>query len=152
MSTAFVKKVLGTCVVLLGVASFASAANLVESLTKFEAKYEWNDVQDRYIFSKKAELEPLLSAHPFDLAVRVLVNCLDQTTPSETTINDQPVPVGVICHEALTELVSYEPKNKTGEKDRNWPGHVTPMATANDLHAAKNAWKPVVEKKLYVKL
>jgi len=87
-----------------------------------------------------------------DQIVRDLVDCLDDATPSATTLKGDRVPVGVVCYEALSQIVYYEPTEPNGDIARWWPGHVEPTATLSQLQEAKRAWADVLKKKAYRRL
>ena len=81
-----------------------------------------------------------------DSAVARLTDCLDNPQPSSTTLEGKPVPIGVVCYEALLYTAYAEPEGSdTGE----WPGIVLPTATVEELRAAKAAWQQVVREKSY---
>jgi hypothetical protein len=82
---------------------------------------------------------------PFrDTAVVRLVNCLDRADSTATTVEGRPVPLGVLCYEALTYLVNTEP-DFTGD----WPGDLFPTAGPAELSAAKAAWLVAVREHHY---
>ena len=124
---------------------------LRSALAQVRGSYEWNDDLKKYVFSEQGAIEKLVDAAS-DQTIRDLVNCLDDVSPSRTTLKGQPVPVGVICHQALSQIIYYEPTTTNGDLAGQWPGHLEPTATAADLAAAKSAWSDVVEKKAYKRL
>jgi hypothetical protein len=129
----------------------ASIQVLRSSLAQLTGTYEWNDELRRYVFSNAAGIEALVR-EAADATVRELVECLDDEAASKVTLQGRAVPVGVVCYQALTQLVYYEPTGPSGDIAAEWPGHVEPDATAEDLRAAKEAWQQVVEKKAYIRL
>lgn len=121
------------------------------TLSRVSASYEWSNEAKRYRFSDKAALERLVGTAD-DQMVRDLVDCLDDATPSATTLKGNRVPVGLVCYEALTQIVYYEPTEPSGDIAKQWPGHIEPTATLTQLQAAKRAWTEVVKKKAYSRL
>jgi hypothetical protein len=79
-----------------------------------------------------------------DVAVRRLVECLDDARPSGTRLGGRPVAVGVVCHGALAGLTFRgRPSARFGRVVRDEPGHVHPLATADELRAAQAVWEDV---------
>jgi hypothetical protein len=56
----------------------------------------------------------------------------------------------MVCYEALTQLVYYEPTAPSGDVALEWEGYVAPSASAQDLRAAKKAWMQMVEQDAYI--
>ncbi len=81
-----------------------------------------------------------------DSAVARLVDCLDRSEPTATTVGGRPVLLGALCFEALTHIAYAEPE---GSESGAWPGVVFPTATAARLTAAKGAWVTVVRSRGY---
>ena len=128
--------------------SAQSGTAIRATLSRVSASYEWSAASKRYRFSDKATLERLVGSAG-DQIVRDLVDCLDDTTPSATTLKGGLVPVGVVCYEALTQIVYYEPTEPSGDIAKRWPGHIEPTATPIQLQEAKRAWTEVLRKKAY---
>ena len=82
-------------------------------------------------------------------AVLPLLSCMKNTDPSSVTANGAPVLVGVLCNIALQQTVIYEPINKAGELEGDWPGFLLPTASAAALAAAYAAWEPVIANHAY---
>jgi hypothetical protein len=82
-------------------------------------------------------------------AVPALVDCLTNAEPTRVTVETRPVPLGVMCYEALHLTVSYEHTGPDGGLDPDWPGYVEPTAQSEDLVRAKQAWLDVVGSKAY---
>jgi hypothetical protein len=132
--------------------SAQSAATAVRAaLSRVSASYEWNAASKRYRFFDKAALERLVGSAD-DQIVRDLVDCLDDGTPSATLLKRAPVPVGVVCYEALNQIVYYEPTEPSGDIAQRWRGHIDPTATLIQLQEAKRAWTEVLQKKAYRRL
>jgi hypothetical protein len=126
-------------------------STLTTALAKVGGAYEWNEELKRFVFSDKPAIDKLVEPAT-DATIRDLVQCLDDKTPSATTLKDEHVAVGVLCHEALGLIVYYEAAAPNGAPDANWPGYVEPTATAEELAAAKRAWSEVVERRAYKRL
>ena len=88
-------------------------------------------------------MEKIVAAQPRAGVVPALVNCLDDITPSKSELDGKPVAVGIVCYEALSNLVYYEPTTAT------WAGYITPRATPQQMRAAKAAWTRVVADKAF---
>jgi hypothetical protein len=87
-----------------------------------------------------------------DAAVAELVSCLGRSNPSRALLDAKPVPVGVLCYEALRRTAYYEAYEERGEssnKYERWTGHLRPNATPAQLRAAAEAWRQVVARKAY---
>ena len=124
---------------------------LQSALARLGGSYEWNKDVKRYVFTDKPAIEKLIGSAT-DQTILDLVSCLDDASLSQTTLMGQPVMVGVLCSEALGQIVYYEPTTESGDLAARWPGHVEPTATADQLKAAKRAWTDVADKKAYKRL
>jgi hypothetical protein len=83
-----------------------------------------------------------------DSALVRLVACLDRSEPATATVEESPVPLGVICYEALRYGV-----RPTGFEDgEDWPGFIAPTATSEGLAAARRAWQDVVAEGSYARV
>jgi hypothetical protein len=120
-------------------------------LAELVGSYRYNDDTKAYVFTDKRAIEAIVGTAT-DQTVRDLVNCLDDRRPSRTVLKGEPVAVGVVCYEALTQTVYYEPTAPNGDIAATWPGHIEPTATAEQLAAAKRAWTDVVDRKAYKRL
>jgi len=130
----------------------SESAELSQSLATLPANYEWREDLQQYVFSKKPELEAILAGRPLDDTVDTLANCLDNLSPSHTLLNGKKVSLGVVSHQALSQLVYYEAATNSENVATRWPGHILPTATAKQLRNAKRAWRPVIAKKSYIAL
>jgi hypothetical protein len=126
-------------------------SSLQLGLARLGGSYEWNDDVKAYVFTDKAAIEKLVGSAT-DQTIRDLVTCVDDTSASQTLLKGKPLVVGVVCYEALSQIVYYEPTTEDGDIASRWPGHVEPTATADELKAAKRAWTEVVDKKAYKRL
>ena len=123
---------------------------LIEALAAVQGRYHWREDLGRYEYSDKARLEELLAAERRDEIVLVLVECLDDNSPSQSALDANRVPIGIVCYEALTQLVYHEPIEPGGDVAAAWPGHLSPRASPAELRRAKAAWRKVVRDKSYV--
>jgi hypothetical protein len=103
-----------------------------------------------YDYSARGELERILANNEPREIVPVLVDCMDDQAPSRSTLEGQPVSVGMVCYEALTQLVYYEPTAPNGDVALKWDGYVSPRASAQELRAAKQAWTLVVKEDAHI--
>jgi hypothetical protein len=99
----------------------------------------------QWVFSGERKLFEAIAAHE-DSAVVRLVDCLDDTTAALATVEGRPVPVGVLCYEALRFTAYAEPE---GINSGEWPGTVMPTTTEQGLRDAKAAWLEVVRHRGY---
>ena len=127
------------------------APTIRSSVARLRGSYAWNAELKRHVFSDPSAVEKVVESAT-DSVIRDLVDCLDDVNPSQTTLNGKPVPVGVMCHQALSQIVYYEPVARSGDVAAKWPGHIEPTATAEALAAARRAWADVIAKKAYKKL
>ncbi len=129
----------------------APASDMRSQLSRLGGVYEWNDDVRGYVFSDKLAIAEIVREGS-DATIDHLVECLDDLAPSATTLKGQPVPTGVLCREALGQIIYYEATAPNGDIAAKWPGNIEPTATGADLQAAKRAWREVVAKKLYRRL
>ena len=78
-----------------------------------------------------------------------LVECMDDVSPSGSTLNRGRLPRGLMCYLFMIHLIYYEPGNEKGEIDFTWPGFILPDATPEQLRGAKKAWQEVVSQRRY---
>jgi hypothetical protein len=83
------------------------------------------------------------------VALRRLVECLDDLSPSRSRLEGRNVVLGVVRHEALSQLAYHEETMTTGDIALRWAGHVLPTATARDLRAARRAWELALREEDY---
>ncbi|MBN1833463.1 MAG: hypothetical protein JW896_15265 [Deltaproteobacteria bacterium] len=126
--------------------------SMLTELREMKGEYLWNDELKRYIYSEKNLIEKILSTIEPELAVNVLVNCLDDLSLTNSTLRGKRLVTGVICYEALSQTVYYEPTTQEGDIAKKWPGHILPTATPDELSEAKRAWKKVIDSKSYILL
>jgi hypothetical protein len=77
-------------------------------------------------------------------AIGPLVECIGDTSLTQTTLSGRRVLLGVLCYEALSRIVSHEATDASGDLDPNWPGYLAPDAGASDLRRAWQAWLVVL--------
>ncbi|MCK7580447.1 MAG: hypothetical protein MZV65_35570 [Chromatiales bacterium] len=121
--------------------SVREVPDLEPTIAAVKGAYTWRSDLKRYEYSEKLKLEEILSAHSPEQAVAVLIECLDDTSTSASTLNGKPVAIGVVCYEALSQLAYHEPTDSSGDVATAWPGIVSPGATPKQMQDAKAAWK-----------
>ncbi len=124
--------------------------NLKLNLSQIKGEFVWRQDLGQYYYSEKLRIEEILSAQRSDKLVAILVDSLDDKSKTQSKIDNETVSLGIICYEALTQLVYYEPATMDGDIAQNWPGYISPKATPDDIRAAKQAWKKVEEAKSYI--
>ena len=124
--------------------------NIRSSLLNLKGKFIWRDDLGQFYYSEKLKLEEILSKHDSEKMVAYLVEMLDDKSKTQSTIDAEFVPLGIICYEALTQLVYYEPITSNGDISQSWPGYISPKSTPKEIKAAKQAWKKVIETKSYI--
>jgi hypothetical protein len=112
--------------------------------------FTWRADLDRYEYSDRVRLEGSLAAQSREMMVPRLVDCLDDASPSQSRIDGTAVAVGIVCYEALTQLVYYEPTAPSGDVAADWPGNISPTSSPQEMHDAKNAWAKVVDAKAFI--
>jgi hypothetical protein len=127
-----------------------NAPDLTQSLAQVEGDYIWNDQDNRYYFSDKEQIDQILQSQTPEIAVRVLVDCLDDLSPSKSTLNGNSVALGLVCYEALSQIVYHEETGPDGDIAAQWAGHLSPTATPSEMLAAKSAWSQVLKSRTYV--
>lgn len=130
--------------------SAVAQPNLTQAISAVGGTYTWHADLNRYQYSEKARLEEILAAQNRDAVVPMLVECLDDPSPSRSTIDGRPVAVGIVCYEALTQLIYYEPPAPGGDVAASWAGHISPQASPERMREAKEAWKTVVAAKSFI--
>lgn len=124
--------------------------NLKSNLSRIEGEFIWREDLGKYNYSDKLRIEEILSVHTHEKLVAILVDSLDDKSKTQSKINNEIVSLGIICYEALTQLIYYEPTTKDGDIEQNWPGYISPKSTSDEIQAAKQAWKKVIEANLYI--
>jgi hypothetical protein len=127
------------------------AQDVRNALSRLAGRYEWNDDVRGYVFTDKSAIADIVGEGG-DATIDELVECLDDGTPSATTVEGKRVSTGVLCREALGQIVYYESTGPNGDIAARWPGNIGPTATNEELAAAKRAWREVVTRKLYRRL
>jgi hypothetical protein len=119
-------------------------STLLKGLRKIRGSFV---VADNGTWSFTGDHALLASFYPFgNEAVASLVECLDDLEATPVMLQNKPVPVGVMCGLALQRMASAtDHEDDAGD----WPGVVLPTATPEQLRAAKDAWKVVLETRRY---
>jgi uncharacterized protein YceK len=130
-------------VVLGGCSGAAQSETPRQSAASLTGTYTWRADVNRYQYSDAQGVERILAAYPRDQLLLSMVECLDDATPSKSTFDGNPIAVGAMCYEVLSNLVYYEPTTAT------WPGYVSPKASLQQMRDAKAAWAKVVRSKAF---
>lgn len=125
-------------------------AMLLGALTNLGGQYVWDEKAKLYRYSDKLKLDEIVTLENRQQVLPVLVACIDDESPTQTRLNGKPVMLGILCYQALTQIVYYEPTEPGGDISKSWPGHISPIATVNELRAAKRAWQQVLENKAFI--
>lgn len=128
----------------------AGSADLPARLAGVEGSFVVQSAFAQHNYSAPAAIGAILAGRDTQSAIASLVNCLDDTSPSASRLNGQPVPVGVMCYEALTQLAYHEPADADGDVAASWDGWIAPDATPEQLRRAKAAWQTVLAQKTYI--
>ena len=128
-----------------------SSQALPKALLALEGTYVRETASGDYVFTAKHDLERILEPVKPDERVRILVDCLDDQTPSRVTLDRKPVALGVLCYQGLSQTAYYEPSDTKGDLV-GWAGNLKLPARAGDLRKAKEAWLKVVATSSYVLL
>lgn len=126
------------------------ADSMKRAIAELKGTYTWRSDLGRYDYSDKTGLEAIYSDHQRKLAVAILVECLDDTSASASVLDGKPIALGIVCYEALTQLVYFEPTEPGGDVAATWPGIITPLASPKEMRDAKAAWKKAEEAKLLI--
>lgn len=121
------------------VVSADSLPALIGALRSLKGTYK-HGKSGQWVFDGDRSLFAAIAAFG-DSSVARLAACLDDSSPSAATLDGRPVPVGVVCYEALLYTADAEPE---GSDSGEWPGIVLPTATLEQLGAAKTAWEHVI--------
>ena len=115
-----------------GAAAPLRAASLEEALLAFDGRFAWDAARQAHVFSDRPGLAALLEPARED-HLATLIACIDDPRRARALLDGAPVPLGVLCYQAL-RLVAYV-------EAENWPGHVAPNATPAERRAAREAWE-----------
>jgi len=147
--------------VLLVLTSCASAqppvvrTEVVETLGRMNGSFELaqNQGPPQYMYRSDSFRELLKRYSDDDEAVKdilpSLVECMDDVSPSGSTLSGARIPRGMMCYWFMIHLIYYEHGNEKGDIDFTWPGHILPDATLEQLRSAKRAWQKVVRERSY---
>jgi hypothetical protein len=122
---------------------------LIESIANFSGEYTLIKESGAFDYSLKIALDSLTRQFDQNTILDTLVNYMDDTASSKSVYEGKPVMVGVLCFEALSLLIYYEPVDETGDIARDWKGFIKPGATPAELKTAKEAWKKVLQSKTF---
>ncbi len=126
-----------------------SLSQLIQALWEIEGSFEPSGFGGSWVFN--GDRSVIIAVARFeDAAVAPLVDCLDNFELARATVSGRPVMKGTMCAEVLRVGVIYEATDDDGEFDANWPGYTDPLATEDQLRAAKEAWLGVLERKAYM--
>lgn len=125
-------------------------SRLSASLMSLGGRYIWDEKGKRFYFSEKNRLEQIIESSGRERSLVILLDCMDDDTPTQTLLGDKHVALGMLCYQALTQTIYYEPNDASGDIDVKWPGYVTADATIEQLREAKKAWKTVVVAKRHI--
>ncbi len=123
---------------------------ILEALTNIDGEFVWNKKLARHIYNEMEAIENAISRKNPDKVVTVLVNCIDDSSPSNSTLNGKHVSLGLVCYQALSQTAYYEPTGNIGDIKKTWPGHILPTASAHEFQEAKRAWLNVINTKSYI--
>lgn len=123
---------------------------LKRALAQIPGVYTWNSDLSLWQYSAAAELESVLASSPSEGAVGALIACLDDSSPSASTLDGQALALGIVCYQGLSQLVYYEPTDADGDVAADWPGHLTPRASQEEMKGARVAWERAHESKLLI--
>ena len=118
-------------------------SSLRTELAEVEGVYKGDE------FEPREQVEAILVDHNRDDVVSQLIACLDDAQSSRTLYAGKPVPVGIVCYEALKQTVTHEPTDENGDVAATWAGELTPRSSVEEMRAAKTAWTSVVANNEY---
>jgi uncharacterized protein YecT (DUF1311 family) len=132
-------------------------STLRQTLAAVEGRFDWLPEQNTYDYTNRQELSAAAQSGisfsaDFEMpAARLveLVDCLDDTTPSASTFNDQPAPLGWVCHAALTEFVYPEETGAKSNSALDWVGNLKLPASEQTMREVKAAWQQVIARGRY---
>ena len=123
-------------------------ATLIEDLSEIRGRFEdpsamaWDFEGDKSGF---------LAIWSFgEEAVRPLAACIDRDSPTNVTVDGEPVLHGALCAAVLEGMVYHEEVDAYGYLT-SWDGWVDMNATAVELAVAKQAWLEVIERGEYIR-
>jgi hypothetical protein len=130
---------------------------LKQSLAALQGRFDKLPDNDDYIYSRHQELIDIVLAHTpgarrdFLAAETLLefVDCLDEQSPSASMFGNQTVPLGWVCHAALTGFVYHEEVDADGDIVPAWAGYPSFPPSRQEMQAAKSAWEKVIFEKQY---
>ena len=154
-----VRMILNGLLFILAVTALAACASsstpstdvpILQKLSNIEGEFIWNERLKRYVYSEMELIENALAPIARNELIAILVNCIDNPSSSNSTLNGKHTPLGVVCYQALSQTAYYEATDSTGDIKSRWSGHVLPTANANELREAKRAWLEVINSNSYI--
>jgi len=127
----------------------AENGEIEKELASLTESYVWAAQKQQYDYRGKKEIEEILARHDPESILPQLAQCIGNLSPSRSTLDGKPVPVGLLCYEALTQLVYYEAVDEEGDLI-SWPGYLSVPASAEQLETAQQAWQKVIQEKTYI--
>lgn len=126
------------------------ASHLPSLLAKLDGEYVLQGQTKIFQHTNKIKMDAIISAEDRQQVLPVLVDCMEDITPTETLLERRPVMLGILCFQALTQIIYYESTDSHGDITSHWPGHISPVATIGELQNAKKSWLQVLKNKAYV--
>lgn len=124
---------------------------LIGALLNIDGSYAINAATKKIEFNNKVKLAETVSSIAPEKLVPQLIACMDDERNSKVKYRGKAVPLGMLCYEALTFTVYYEPTDARGDVAKHWPGYLkSGDISLAGLRAAKRAWEEVARKKAYV--
>jgi len=121
---------------------------LLDSLRTTRATFTRTN-SGRWEFNGDQRLLEAIATHG-DSAVAQLVGCLDIVAPSRVSLEGRPVPIGVVCYQALRHFAYYEWDCGSDTSPLLCAGFVEPTASPAVLRRAKEAWQEALARKIVV--
>ncbi|MDR1462463.1 MAG: hypothetical protein LBI68_04910, partial [Azoarcus sp.] len=78
-----------------------------------------------------------------------LANCMKNERAAKSTYRGNPVPLSLVCYQAIGNFAYYEKTDETGDIV-SWPGYVDLPASQEAFRQAGEAWKEVIEARVYL--
>jgi hypothetical protein len=121
----------------------------VISLANYNGEYILKNETGAGDFSGKLAFDSIIRQYDQKTIIDTLIKYMDDTAASKSVYQGKPVMTGVLCYEALSILIYYEPLDNNGDIALSWEGFVKPGSTTSELKAAKVAWEKVRKEKTY---
>lgn len=127
-----------------GAAAEATLSQLVDSLRNLPGTFSLEGAVWR--FQGRQDVFVMIAGRG-DSAVERLVECIDRSDSTLARVEGQSVLLGAMCLYALRH-VAYATEYEDAP-DTVWAGEVGPMASPEQLAAAKRAWLEVIRQRRY---